>query len=229
MRYLYLGIITALLFTVAVVSGPFIARMTQPQVLAEDVVEVDMRPRGETIADMSLLGLEEAQERVPGLIKLPSPSAIPAGFSLVGVSVRPASGPTEWEGKTYYISSATLIYWDRPVTPATRMNTISESGGIIVTINDGPGHNSTEAYERWARPVVVGLPEDEAEEMQREIDLEIAPALEKITIGYLWGNPSVITPDGIIVYDFEKQTAYRIVGNHSTDMLLGILESIIRG
>ena len=76
MRYLYLGIIAALLFTVGVVSGPFVVRMTQPQVPAEDVVQVDMRPRGETISDMSLLGLKEAQERVPGLIKVPSNSAI---------------------------------------------------------------------------------------------------------------------------------------------------------
>jgi hypothetical protein len=52
--------------------------------------------------------------------------------------------------------------------------------------------------------------------------------VEETTPGLVPTNPAIIGPKNIEVYDYNTHLQYRVYGNHPQDVLMKIMESLIR-
>ncbi len=176
---------------------------------------VVMGPRGPDMSETRTL--EDAQRQVDFVIKLPS-KGVPAGFSLKGVIATRLS-PEKFEGKLYNVSQATLIYWNKSTTQRTNIDTIEEEGGLFIDITKAPGNRTIEGFANSIRAV----------EVRNNQVVRVLDPPPGVTVKYLWGNPAIIGPKSIEVYDYKSQLQYVVRGNHPSDVLMSVIDSMVNG
>jgi hypothetical protein len=165
--------------------------------------EVAQTPRVRELSQEEKVDLATAQQRVKFRIKVPS--NLPAGFTFQAAIVAPESNRNyTLNGNQFKVQSISMIFWNKSLTSKTTYEELKATGGIFLEIMYALGSNSTEPYRQgnYAKP-------------------------NEIT--YLWGYPAVVLSDYIEVFRFDENLSYRLGGNHSQEVLMKIMESLIRG
>ena len=174
-----------------------------------------MRPPPQKLAPL-LRSLGDVQRDVPATIK--EPSYLPGGFSLKGVIVW-ESGKMQFEGKMHDNYFLELVYWDKPVTANTVDDELLDGNGLFVSIVRRPGNVTLEGFQRSISPVEIK-------------DGKIVKVLDPpagVSVRYLWGNPAIVSSTSIELSHQNSQLMYRVYGNHPSDVLMSVMDSIVNG
>lgn len=161
---------------------------------------VPQTPRGPELWQEERISLREAQARVSFPIKIPE--ELPNGFSLRAV-IEDNQGNSTYNGKEFTVETVNLLFWNRDLPSGVTYSEFSEGGGIWLQIMYSLGENTTKPYESpgYAKPGEVR---------------------------YLWGYPAVVREGRVQVFQFEEHLVYRLSGNYSQEILIRMMESLVR-
>ncbi len=153
----------------------------------------------------TLENLEEVRELVVNLnIKLPDPSTLPEGYELRAVMVDPIGPemPETFSGRMFRPEMIHLYYSDKPFNESIMVSGYTEY--LLISENYCLGSNSTQPYT---------------------MGQDIPPDM---TVGWFYGYPGFMKGNIILVYQFEKEMAYRLYSLSLTqEEMLAVAKSLL--